>query len=307
MNRESVSKFMRSRNYGPGATIVAVVMVGVIATTSTAGPSRVATQHLSDAASASFHWPYQTFSTTQQQAVKQVVEQVTNVVRSHAAAASTHSTAPSAGSSLSSDIKGIEDSIGAAALNFDDPEAQGVLDDAAQAVQQVQQQAQAQADQPATLGQADLDRIVQQTVSAHEASPQDVVQVLLFMLTQIQTMTFTHLATAEAALIAIIDNAEALLNANAAAINMPEIVAFAIGQMEFAKQQIHAAFAMIRAQLTAKFTEVANLIIEKLTGVDFGPALDEVLAQLAQIQAFLTDTLAHVNDVLNGVLGQLQL
>ncbi len=137
-----------------------------------------------------------------------------------------------------------------------------------------------------------------------QASTADVVAALLQLLTSAQPQVMAAIDAGEAAVIAKLIQARAQVVAafaqagGAGAGGLEELEAFALQQIDAAISMIGQVFDQIRAMVTAAFTEARNRIIEELTGIDFGDAVDEVLAEIAAIQTWLTNALAGVQALL---------
>jgi hypothetical protein len=136
------------------------------------------------------------------------------------------------------------------------------------------------------------------------ASTAEVIAALLQLLTSAEPQVMAAIDTAEAAVIAKLTQARAQVIAafaqagGAGAGGLEELEAFALQQIDAAIVMIGQVFDQIRAMVTAAFAEARNRIIEELTGVDFGDAVDEVLAEIAAIQTWLTNMLAGVQTLL---------
>ena len=136
------------------------------------------------------------------------------------------------------------------------------------------------------------------------ASTADVIAALLALLTSAQPQVMNAIDLAEAAVMAKLDDAKAQIIAafaqasGAGASGLEELQAFAIQQIDAAKVMIAQVFDQIRALVTAAFNEARDRIIEELTGIDFGDAVDEVLGEIAAIQTWLTNALAGVQALL---------
>jgi hypothetical protein len=136
-------------------------------------------------------------------------------------------------------------------------------------------------------------------------SATDVIDALLALLTSGETQVMAALDAAEAAVLARIDNAKARAVAAFAQTDMGETETYVLGQIDYARSLVEMAFDMIRAKVHAAFVEARNKVIEELTGIDFGDAVDEVLAKIAEIKEFVDFTLGRVNDVLGDLIGGL--
>lgn len=146
-----------------------------------------------------------------------------------------------------------------------------------------------------------------QTEELENASAEEVIAALLALLNGAEPEVMAAIDAAEAAVLALIDNARAQAVAGFAQIDLPELEAFALAQIDMARAMVQQAFDQIRAQVAAAFAEARNRIIEELTGVDFGEALDDVLAEIAAIEDLLQTKLAEIQELLQnlpgGVLG----
>ncbi|MGH2668282.1 MAG: hypothetical protein ACRDKJ_10690 [Actinomycetota bacterium] len=137
-----------------------------------------------------------------------------------------------------------------------------------------------------------------------QASTADVVAALLQLLTSAQPQVLAAIDAGEAAVIAKLTQARAQVIAafdqasGAGAGGLDELEAFALQQIDAAIVMIGQVFDQIRAMVVAAFAEAAERIVEELTGIDFGDAVDEVLADIAAIQTWLTNALAGVQQIL---------
>lgn len=143
-----------------------------------------------------------------------------------------------------------------------------------------------------------------QSTQLEQASTADVVAALLALLATAQPEVLSAIDLAEAAVIAKLDQAAAQVVAafaqaeEAGASGLEELEAFALQQIEAAKVLIGQVFDQIRAMVIAAFDEARNRIIEELTGLDLGEAIDEVLAEIAAIETWLQNALAGVQVLL---------
>jgi hypothetical protein len=137
-----------------------------------------------------------------------------------------------------------------------------------------------------------------QEQALEQASTQDVINALLALLNTTEPQVMAAIDAAEAAVLAKIDQARADTVAAFAQTDMGETEAEVLAHIDAARILVQQAFDMIRAKVAQGFADARTTIIEELTGVEFGDALDEVLAEIAEIQNFVTNALADVQDLL---------
>lgn len=142
------------------------------------------------------------------------------------------------------------------------------------------------------------DQATQQEAALAQASTEEVVAALLALLNGAEPQVLAAIDTAEALVIAKIDQAKAQAIAAFAQIDAGELEAFALSQLDFAKVSVQGAFDQIRALVVQAFAEARTTVVEELTGVDFGEAADQVLANIAEIQQFVNNALAGVQAIL---------
>jgi hypothetical protein len=133
------------------------------------------------------------------------------------------------------------------------------------------------------------------------ASDEEVIAALLALLNSTELQAMAAIDAAETAVLSIIDNARTQAIAGFAQVDMPELKAFVLAQLDMARTLVQQAFDQIRAKVAAAFAEARNRIVEELTGVDFGDALDQVLAQIAAIQNMVQTKLAEVQQLLQNL------
>jgi molybdopterin converting factor small subunit len=131
------------------------------------------------------------------------------------------------------------------------------------------------------------------------ADSDDVIAALLGLLNPTEAQVLAALAAAEAAVLAKIDDAKVKTIAALALVDLGAQEAFILSQIDAARAAVVQAFAMIRAQVIAAFAQARNAIVEELTGVDFGDAVDEVLAMIADIQSTVNSKLAQVQNLID--------
>jgi hypothetical protein len=139
-----------------------------------------------------------------------------------------------------------------------------------------------------------------------DADAQEIIDALLALLNPTELQVNAAIDAAEAAVLALIDDARAKAVAAFAQTDMPELEAYVLAQIDAARVLVQQAFDQIRAQVAAAFAQARSHIINDLVDIPFGEAKDEVLAKIAEIQGLLTGALAHVQEILNGLnLGSL--
>lgn len=151
---------------------------------------------------------------------------------------------------------------------------------------------------PAVLPLPDLGDLEGEAEAQEEelasASTQEVIDALLGLINGAEPQVMAGLDTAEAAVLAIIADARAKAAAAFTRASLPELQTFVYGQLDFAEEMVRQAFDQIRALVAEAFAEARTTIIEELTGVDFGDAAEQVLAEIAEIEQFVSNAIAGV-------------
>lgn len=130
-----------------------------------------------------------------------------------------------------------------------------------------------------------------------QANTQDVINALLGLLDSSQPQVMAAIDAAEAAVLAKVDKARADTVAAFALTELPEEAAI-LAHIDNARVLVQQAFDLVREQVNQAFADARNTILEELTGVDFGEASDVVLAKVAEVQSFVSEAMAEVQQML---------